>query len=64
MLSNKKATINVGIKLEVKKIPIDLTLNEVSVIQQYLVDLESFLNCASELYKFLTNLFKKLKYNI
>ncbi|KAL5241975.1 hypothetical protein ACI65C_009385 [Semiaphis heraclei] len=28
MLSNKKATINVGTKLEVKKMPIDLTLNE------------------------------------
>ncbi|KAL4144028.1 hypothetical protein QTP88_006265 [Uroleucon formosanum] len=28
MLSNGKATINVGIKLDVKKIPINLTLNE------------------------------------
>lgn len=35
MLSNKKATINVGTKLEVKKMPIDLTLNEVSVIKYY-----------------------------
>jgi len=35
MLLNKKATINVGVKQDVEKIPIYLTLNEVSKIKYY-----------------------------
>lgn len=38
MLLNRKATINVGIKQDVEKIPIYLTLNEVSIIKYYLAD--------------------------
>lgn len=60
MLSNGKATINVGIKLDVKKIPINLTLNEVSVIKLYHVDFAQFLNFIIVLYKFQTNSFKKI----
>jgi len=35
MLLNNNATLNVGSKLDVKKIPINLTLNEVSTVKHY-----------------------------
>jgi len=42
MLLNKKAIINVGVKQDVEKIPIYLTLNEVSKIKYYLADFHSY----------------------